>query len=84
LLVGGTAIYRTSDGGASWAESSLQAPAGLTFDTLTAFSNQVLWGTAYTTFSAADSCAPRFDACLYAVRSTDSGAHWTIVKLPPT
>jgi hypothetical protein len=77
-------VYRTSDAGVTWTKSSSQALPGLSFETITAVSYQVLWGTAGGAFSATEGCAPRFDGCLYPIRSTDSGAHWTIVKLPPT
>ena len=81
---GGSVVYRTSDAGVTWTKSSSQALPGLSFETITAVSYQVLWGTAGGAFSATEGCAPRFDGCLYPIRSTDSGAHWTIVKLPPT
>jgi hypothetical protein len=67
----------------TWTRSSSQALQGLNLDTITAVSDKVLWGTADGAFSAAAGCAPRFDGCLYPVQSTDSGAHWTIIKLPP-
>jgi photosystem II stability/assembly factor-like uncharacterized protein len=81
---GGSVVYRTSDAGVTWTKSSSQALPALSFETITAVSYQVLWGTAGGAFSATEGCAPRFDGCLYPIRSTDSGAHWTIVKLPPT
>jgi photosystem II stability/assembly factor-like uncharacterized protein len=83
-VAGTTAIYRTSDAGAHWTSSTLQRPTGLNFETITAVSDQVLWGTASGASMTAATCSPRFDSCLYLLRTTDSGAHWTIVKLPPT
>jgi photosystem II stability/assembly factor-like uncharacterized protein len=67
-------LARTSDGGKSWQRIQTDLANGMALSSVTPVGDDVLWG--FTTNGV-----QRYPN-LETVRSTDGGAHWSIVKLP--
>jgi photosystem II stability/assembly factor-like uncharacterized protein len=84
VLDGQGHLARTSDGGKSWQRIQTDLTNGMTLDSVTPVSDDVLWGVAtngYHTVPMPVGPGKQLPN-LATVRSTDGGAHWSIVKLP--
>jgi photosystem II stability/assembly factor-like uncharacterized protein len=92
-VTGGQTLYQTVDGGVSWRQVRLLGapPSGLKFASgpTPTISSEVMWASASGTLPGVDEtdCLQIFDMtpgrdCRFPIRSTDGGAHWTVVKLP--
>jgi photosystem II stability/assembly factor-like uncharacterized protein len=77
-------LARTSDGGKSWQRIQTDLAKGMALTSVTPVGDDVLWGVAtngYHTVPMPVGPGKRIPN-LATVRSTDGGAHWSIVNLP--
>jgi photosystem II stability/assembly factor-like uncharacterized protein len=84
VLDGQGHLARTSDGGKSWQNIQTDLANGMALTSVTPVGDEVLWGVARNGYVAKTlpGGGVKNYPTLVTVRSTDGGAHWSIVKLP--
>ena len=80
VLLDDRRLWISADGGATWTARLMQAPAGLRPATLVSAGPGALYALAANT-GTIDIVTPGTPLAL--IRSTDEGAHWSAVALPP-
>lgn len=83
----GQKLFATADAGATWSQIPLRLPTGgsLYLDSLSASDSETLWGVINGSMPGVpnSACWVGFGPqCIFLIRSTDGGVHWTNVQLP--